>query len=106
MIRMTDIQNVDSAPDYIHQFIHGNMEQLCKIYDEGMYNNPELEKGILCFQCSEKENKMDVQFMNDEMMIEIVQQDSLKQLKSTIQKDKKLMFTMDQDINSVFLIQI
>ena len=55
-----EIQNVDSAPDYIHKFIHMNMEQLCKIYDEGMYNNPDLEKGILCFQCSEKENKMDV----------------------------------------------
>ena len=27
------IQNVDSAPDYIMKFIHGNMEQLCKIYE-------------------------------------------------------------------------
>ena len=41
------IQNVDSAPDYIMKFIHMNMEQLCKIYDEGMYNNPELDKGYI-----------------------------------------------------------
>ena len=100
------IQQINSCPDYISKFIQLNMEQLCKIYDEGMNLNLDLEKGILCFLCSEKENKMNVQFMNDEMMIELVQQDSLKQLKSTIQKDKKLMFIMDQDINSVFLIQI
>ena len=69
-----------------------------------MYNNPELEKGILCFQCSEKENKMDVQFMNDEMMIEIIQKDSLTDLKKNIPADKKLFFVMDQDINSVFFL--
>ena len=69
---MSSIQNVDSAPHYIMKFIHNNMEQLCKIYDEGMYNNPDLDKGVMVFQCSEKENKMDVQFMNDEMMCEIL----------------------------------
>ena len=100
------IQQINSCPDYISKFIQLNMEQLFKIYDEGMNLNPDLEKGILCFLCSEKENKMDVQFMNDEMMLDIIQEDSLKQLKSTIQKDKKLMFVMDQDINSIFLIQI
>ena len=71
------IQTIDSAPDYIMKFIHGNMEQLCKIYDEGMYNNPDLDKGIMVFQCSEKENKMDVQFMNDEMMCEILEKESV-----------------------------
>ena len=101
-----EIQHVDSAPDYIHKFIHMNMTDLCNIYDEGMDNNPELEKGILCFQCSEKENKMDVQFMNDEMMCEIIQGDSLENLKKNIPDDKKLFFIMDQDINSVFLIYI
>ncbi|MDP7037501.1 MAG: hypothetical protein QF453_06180, partial [Candidatus Marinimicrobia bacterium] len=42
--------------------------------------------GVLGFQCSEKENKMDVQFMNDEMMSEILQKDSVMQLKSTIEE--------------------
>ena len=100
------IQNVDSAPDYIMKFIHSNMEQLCKIYDEGLYNNPGLEKGIMVFQCSQENNKMDVQFMNDEMMSEIVQKDSLLQLKSTIEENKKLLFIRDIDLNSIFLIQI
>ena len=103
---MSSIQNVDSAPDYIMKFIHGNMEQLCKIYDEGMYNNPELDKGIVVFQCSEENNKMDVQFMNDEMMCEILEKESVMNLKNNIQKDKKLFFIRDLDLNSVFLIQV
>jgi hypothetical protein len=103
---MSSIQNVDSAPDYIMKFIHMNMEQLCKIYDEGMYSNPDLDKGIMVFQCSDKENKMNVQFMNDEMMCEILQKESVMNLKNNIQKDKKLFFIQDLDLNSVFLIQV
>ena len=103
---MSSIQNVDSAPDYIMKFIHMNMEQLCNIYDEGMYNNPELDKGIMVFQCSEENNKMDVQFMNDEMMCEILEKESVMNLKNNIQKDKKLFFIQDLDLNSVFLIQV
>ncbi len=103
---MSNIQNVDSAPDYIMKFIHMNMEQLCKIYDEGMYNNPQLDKGIMVFQCSEKENKMDVQFYNDEMMCEILEKESVMKLKNNIQEDKKLFFIKDLDLNSVFLIQV
>lgn len=103
---MSNIIQTDSCPDYINKFIHLNMEQLMKIYEEGMYNNPELDKGILFFMCSEKENKMDVQFMNDDMMCEIIQSDSLKSLKDNIQENKKLFFIRDIDINSIFLIQI
>ena len=103
---MSSIQNVDSAPDYIMKFIHMNMEQLCKIYDEGMYNNPELDKGILVFQCSQENNKMDVQFMNDEMMCEILQKESVMNLKNNIEENKKLFFIRDLDLNSVFLIQV
>ena len=103
---MSSIQNVNSAPDYIMKFIHNNMEQLCKIYDEGMYNNPDLDKGIMVFQCSEENNKMDVQFMNDEMMCEILQKESVQTLKNNIAEDKKLFFIQDLDMNSIFLIQV
>tara|TARA_B100001123_G_C14997145_1_gene902040 strand:+ start:340 stop:663 length:324 start_codon:yes stop_codon:yes gene_type:complete len=101
-----DIQHVDSAPDYINKFIHLNMEQLCKIYDEGMYNNSDLKNGILFFKCSEKDNKMDVQFMNDEMMSIIIQKESLINLKNNIPENKKLFMIQDIDINSIFLIHI
>ena len=103
---MSSIQNVDSAPDYIMKFIHINMEQLCNIYDEGLNNNPDLDKGIMLFQCSQEKNKMDVQFYNDEMMCEILEKESVMNLKNNIQKDKKLFFIQDLDLNSVFLIQI
>ena len=103
---MSNIQNVDSAPDYIMKFIHNNMEQLCKIYDEGMYNNPDLDKGIMMFQCSEKENKMDVQFMNEEHICETMQPDSWGKLKQSIPSGKKLFMIMDHDINSMFLVYI
>ena len=100
------IQNVDSAPDYIMKFIHMNMEQLCNIYDEGLNNNPDLDKGIMVFQCSQEKNKMDVQFYNDEMMCEILQKESVMNLKNNIQENKKLFFIQDLDLNSIFLIQV
>ena len=103
---MNQIQNVDSAPDYIMKFIHSNMEQLCVIYDEGLSNNPGLEKGIMVFQCSEKDNKMDVQFMTDEMMCEILEKESVMNLKNNIQENKKLFFIQDLDRKCVFLIQM
>ena len=103
---MSNIQQVDSAPDYIQKFIHMNMKDLCTIYDEGMEANPDLEKGILMFQCSQDNNKMDVQFMNDEMMCEIIEKDSYMNLKNNIPENKKLFFIQDLDLNSVFLIYI
>ena len=30
------IQNISSAPEYINKFIQGNLEQLNKIYDDGL----------------------------------------------------------------------
>ena len=97
------VQHIDSAPNYITQFISGNMEQLCKIYEEGLINNPE---GILGCKCSEKDNRMDVQFMNDEMILEMITKESWEPLKGSIPEGKKLMFIMDLDLNSVFLIYV
>tara|TARA_B100000902_G_C27177356_1_gene847073 strand:+ start:830 stop:1129 length:300 start_codon:yes stop_codon:yes gene_type:complete len=97
------IQNINSAPDYINKFIQGNLEQLNKIYDEGMEHN---SCGMLGFQCSEEKNKMDVQFMNEEHILKMIQKVSWEQLKKSIPENKKLFFIMDQDKNSVFLIYI
>ena len=100
------IQQINSCPEYIKKFIQGNIEQLCKIYDEGMNNNPELDKGVLLFECSEEHNKMNVQFANDEMMCLIFEKDSVQNLKNGIEKNKKLLFIKDMDKNCIFLIQI
>jgi hypothetical protein len=100
------VQNIDSAPSYIMKFIHGNMEQLCNIYDEGMYNNPDLDRGILVFQCSENNNTMDVQFMNDEMMEQIIDKENIINIKNNSQPDKKIFFVQDLDLGCIFLLQI
>jgi hypothetical protein len=101
-----NVQNIDTAPSYIMKFIHGNMEQLCNIYDEGMYNNPELDRGILVFQCSENNNTMDVQFMNDEMMEGIISKENIINIKNNSQPDKKIFFVQDLDLGCIFLLQI
>ena len=103
---MSSIKNVDSCPKYISDFITHNLDDLGHIYDEGMDLNPDLEKGILVFVCSQNNNKMDVQFMNDEMMCEIIVKESVMKLKDNIQDGKKLLFIRDEDCNAVFLIQI
>jgi len=100
------VQNIDSAPSYIMKFVHGNMEQLCNIYDEGMYNNPDLDRGILVFQCSENNNIMDVQFMNDEMMEQIIDKENIINIKNNSQPDKKIFFVQDLDLGCIFLLQI
>ena len=99
-----NIENISSAPDYIHKFINNNMDQLNKIYEEGMNYN---DFGILLFQCSEKQNKMDVQFYNDDMMLNLLEKDSVENLKKTIDDSKKRLFMIkDIDLNSIFLIYI
>jgi hypothetical protein len=63
--------------------------------------------GILLFQCSEKQNKMDVQFYNDDMMLNLLEKDSVENLKKTIDESKKRLFMIkDIDLNSIFLIYI
>jgi hypothetical protein len=98
-----DIQNIDSAPDYIHSFIASNYEQLNKIYGEG---NEENSEGILFCKCSLEDNRIDIQFMNEDMIIEIITKESWDNLKTTIQNDKKLLFIQDLDLDCVFLLYI
>ena len=98
-----DIHHVDTMPRYISNFISGNLEQLNKIYEEGLLNNSE---GILGCKCSEKDNRMDVQFMNEEMILEIITKETWEPYKHTIPEGKKLMYIMDLDLNSIFLVTI
>ena len=97
------IQTISSTPPYISTFINNNLEQLNKIYEEGLQM---FECGILGFQCSQENNKMDVQFMNEQHICETMHPDSWGKLKQSIPSDKKLFMIMDQDLNSVFLVYI
>ena len=102
-IASSHIQTISSTPPYISSFINANLEQLNKIYEEGLQA---FECGILGFQCSQENNKMDVQFMNEQHICETMHPDSWGKLKQSIPEGKKLFMIMDQDINSVFLVYI
>ena len=99
----SSIQNVSSAPSYISEFISQNMVKLQDIFEEGVHN---FQSGCLAFQCSKDNNKMDVQFMSDDQMCEIIQKDSWVSLKNGIPKGKKLFYVLDQDLHSIFLIYV
>jgi len=96
------IKTIESTPPYIGTFIKTNMKQLLKIHDEGIKENG---VGCLGFNCSQAENKMDVFFLNEEMMLKQLQKESWEQLKKTI-NDKTLFLVKDLDINSIFLVYI
>lgn len=99
-----NIQNIQSPPDYINNFVRNNHEQLLKIYEEGLEEN---NIGILKMICSESQNKMDVQFSDeDDIINNILQKDSWENLKNTIPENKKLFIVQDLDINSFFLLYI
>ena len=99
-----NVQNIQSPPDYINNFIRNNNEQLLKIYKEGLELN---NFGILKMICSESHNKMDVQFSDeDDIVNNILSKDSWENLKNTIPENKKLFIVQDQDINSIFLLYI
>lgn len=100
------ILNIESPPDYINKFIHLNMEQLCNIYDEGKYNNPDTDIGVMVFQCSEKDNKMDVQYMNSEMLKESFDEEIIKNITNNKRPNKKIFFIFDLDLGCSFLMQL
>ena len=100
---MTSIQNVSSTPDYISKFINANLEQLYNIHDGGM---DEFKEGCLGFKCSEAENTMDVFFMHKELLIEMMDEESWEQLKTSLKEDKRLFLINDLDRKAIFLVYI
>jgi hypothetical protein len=109
-MQSSSIKVVESCPKYISIFIKNNNEQLEKIYNEGLElakkSDEKCEAGILLFNCSEKENIMNVQFANDEKMATILAEESVCSLKANIPLGKKLYFIFDMDRNDVFLVYI
>lgn len=106
----SSIQIIDSCPSYISIFIKNNNEQLVKIYNEGLEikkkEDENFKKGILLFNCSEKENIMNVQFADDEKLQTLLAKESVSRLKANIPSDKNLYFIFDMDRNDVFLVYI
>jgi len=97
------VQHVNSAPDYIMKFIHKNMTKLEEIYNEGI---KEHKKGMLGFKCSQKENKMDVFFMDESFILNMIQRESWEGIQRNKPENKKIFFVNDLDRNAIFMINI
>ena len=98
------IKNVSSSPEYINTFIQHNMNKLMEIYEEGYENNN--NEGCLYFICNEITNKMDVSFVNNDTISNIMMADTWENVKSSIHNNKKLFLVKDEVLNSIFLIYI
>ena len=96
------IQNAHSTPPYIDTFLKANMTKLVEIHDKGI---EEHETGCLGFNCTKKDNKMDVYFMNEDIILQSIQKESWENLKQGI-GDKKLFLIKDIDENRIFLVYI
>ena len=98
------IQQVNSCPDYINQFIQTNMEKLMEIYGAGYEAND--KEGCLGFVCDEESNKMDVMFLNRDNITTMLTAGSWENLKLSIPEGKKLFLVKDEGLNSIFLLYI
>lgn len=98
-----DINHVDTMPEYIKSFIKSNMEQLNTIYDAGYQNNN--NEGCLGMNCSIDQNKMDVFFMDKDLVLKYISSETYEKIKSD-SNDKKVYLINDLDINSLFIIYI
>ena len=93
-----NIQNISSLPNYISTFLNYNLSKLNEIYDEGIKQD---NIGILFLNCSQRDNKMDVSFLNELQIINYIQKESWENLKKST--DKKIFFIKDIDLNSIFI---
>ena len=89
-----------SLPDYINQFIDFNKNKLIEIYENGLQENT---IGCLGLKCSVKENKMDVFFMNETMILEIIPYDEWVNIQK---KQQKILIIHDIDLMNVFILYI
>ena len=94
-----EIKEINTAPpDYILQFIDNHTEQLIEIYNNGYKENG---PGCLGLNCSNKENTMDVFFMNETMILQIIPSYKWDEI-----KEKKLntLIVKDIDLSNIFII--
>lgn len=99
---MTTIQSASSTPPHITDFMNQNMVKLMEIYETGISQE---KFGCLGLKCSQKDNKMDVFFMNEEMLSSMIQKDSFDNLKESME-NKKLFLIQELDMNSIFLVYL
>ena len=81
-----NVQNISSLPDFIDEFIKFNQDKCIEIYDESIKIH---NTGLLYFQCDKEKNNVDVIFLHDDKIIEMMGKESWQMLKADA-GDKKI----------------
>ena len=92
-----EINKINTLPNYINTFLNKNIKDLLSIYEQGIKEN---KSGNLGMKCSQKNNIMDVFFLNDKLSSEFIPKDTYEK----IEKNKKLFIIQDLDLKSIFLV--
>lgn len=99
---MSKVQSASSVPPYIDDFIKTNNSKLNEIYDDGISKDA---IGCLYMQCSQKENKMDVSFLNVQGILILISEESWESIVSN-SNQKRIYIIRDNDINSIFIVYL
>ena len=95
-----NVQNINSLPDFIDQFIKFNHDKLIEIYDEGIKVHTE---GLLYFQCDQEKNNVDVFFLFREKIVDMISEESWEMLKRDA-GDKKIFLIKESE--NMFILKI
>ena len=95
-----NIQNISSLPDFIDKFIKFNQDKLIEIYDESIKIH---NTGLLYFQCDKIKNNVDVMFLYEDKILEMMGKESWEMLKKDA--DDKKIFLIKEGSN-MFILKI
>lgn len=95
-----NIQNISSLPDFIDKFIKFNQDKLLEIYDESLKIH---NTGLLYFQCDKERNNVDVMFLYEDKIIEMMGKESWEMLKKEV-GDKKIFLIKES--SNMFILKI
>lgn len=98
---MSNINNVDSVPDYINNFIVSNEEGIKKIYNE---EKSQRGDGFIYINISVKENKLDLIYLTNEQKNNVSIDDET--LNKLLVDDKILIMIDDNEYKTRFIIYI
>lgn len=95
-----NIQNISSLPDFIDKFIKFNQDKLIEIYDESIKIH---NTGLLYFQCDKIKNNVDVMFLYEDKIIEMMGEQSWEMLKKDA-GDKKIFLIKES--SNMYILKI
>jgi len=95
-----NVQNISSLPDFIDKFIKFNQDKLIEIYDESIKIH---NTGLLYFQCDKEENNVDVMFLYEDKILEMMGKESWEMLKNDA-GDKKIFLIKES--SNMYILKI